>query len=431
MRLPGENEERGRRLSLKYTVMGVSLSILLVLGAVFLENGGNKTKEKERNEAAVLALEHDKAEAETEGGTGASDGEGAAAENGSGGTDAAVGEDLTVYDGDGRTKDIEKLYREHKLTADDLDLWNRYPRKNPELVKVDGTEAGEEEKEKDGTEEKSKSAKDRFEEAEEKQAEEEKKDPAKDGKHTLLTYEDGTEEWVLTSPYLEKNTYDFTNLTMKADKMAYYEDGKQTSLLGVDLSKYNKEVDFEALKEAGMDFAMIRLGARGYGSGQILLDEKFTDYMSRAAGAGLDTGVYFFSQAVSAQEAVEEANFVIQNLAAYHITWPIAFDMEYVENDTARIEALSREEKTTVAKAFLDTVKAAGYKPMLYGNKAWLIKELDLTKLTGYDIWLSEQTDVPDYPYQFQMWQYTLDGDVRGVDGDVNLNISFVDYTEK
>lgn len=395
------------------------MSILLVLGVVLFENRGEEGSKKktDTSQTAVLALDHD------------ADGEmSAEGETGSDASDIQDGSQA-VYDGNGRIKDIEKLYREHKLTADDLDFWDMYPKENPELVKV-GEEEDEKKEKGDGGEQGA-GPKNKYEEAEEKVEEAEKEDPAKDGKHTLLTYADGTEEWVLISPYLEKNTYDFTKLTMKADKMAYYEDGKKTSFLGADLSKYNGDVNFENLKGAGIDFAMIRLGARGYGSGQVVLDEKFADNMSRAAGAGLDTGVYFFSQAISKEEAVEEANFVIQNLAAYHITYPIAFDMEYVENDTSRIEVLSRDEKTVIAKAFLDTVKNAGYRPMIYGTKEWLIKQVDLTKLTEYDVWLSSQKDVPDYPYQFQMWQYTLKGSVSGVSTDVDLNISFVDYTEK
>ena len=213
--------------------------------------------------------------------------------------------------------------------------------------------------------------------------------------------------------------------------MVYYEDGRQSSYVGVDLSKYNNEVDFQKLKAAGVDFVMLRLGSRGYGSGQIMLDEKFVEYITKATEAGLQIGVYFYSQAITEAEAVEEANFVIQNLVNYKLTYPIAFDMEYVKNDSARIDALTREEKTKVAKAFLKTVKTAGYKPMIYGTKEWLIKEIDLTKLTDYDVWLSQQEEEPDYPYQFQMWQYSLEGSISGVTGDVDMNISFVDYSEK
>lgn len=105
--------------------------------------------------------------------------------------------------------------------------------------------------------------------------------------------------------------------------------------------------------------------------------------------------------------------------------------MELVENDTARTDILTREEKTAIAKAFLDTVAAAGHKTLLYGNKEWLIKEIDMSKLTAYDVWLSQAADIPDYPYRFSMWQYSYEGSVDGITGYVDMNISFVNYSEK
>ncbi len=418
MRLPGENEERNSRLSMRYMAMGVSLSILLILGVVVYTNKQEEERKARlrQEKTAVMALDYDEQEGP----------------DGSGEEDAAVVEEagvpVTGFAGRKSMQEVERLYKENKLTASDLDFWDMYPNEPDFLVEA-GTENSSSVEGSDGKEE-NKTA--RYEEEARRVAEEEAAaDPSKDGKHTLLTYADGSEEWVLINPYLEQNTYDYTNLKMKADKMAYYDDGRSVSYLGVDLSKYNGDVDFGALKESGIDFVMLRLGSRGYGSGQIMLDEKFEENIKKATGAGLEIGVYFFSQAITEQEAVEESNFIIQTLANYKITYPIAFDMEYVQNDKARIDALSREDKTTVAKAFLENTKVAGYKPMIYGTKEWLIKHIDLTKLTDYDIWLSQQKDIPDYPYKFQMWQYTLEGKASGVDGDVNLNISFVDYSEK
>ena len=162
-----------------------------------------------------------------------------------------------------------------------------------------------------------------------------------------------------------------------------------------------------------------------------MLDENFLDNIKRASDAGLEIGLYFFSQAVSKEEAIEEANLVLENIGDYKITYPIAFDMEFIVGDTARIEALTREEKTTIAKTFMDTIEAAGYKAMLYGNKEWLIRRVDLSKLTSYDIWLSQPGDIPDYPYKFTMWQYSTTASIDGIAGYANLNISFIDYSEK
>ena len=124
-------------------------------------------------------------------------------------------------------------------------------------------------------------------------------DPSTDGKHTLVTNRDGKEEWVLISPYLPKHEYDFTKLVCQSDLMKYYQDGKLTSYVGVDISKYQDYVDFLKLKKAGVDFVMLRVGARGYGSGQIVLDDYFTDNIKRATDAGLRIGVYFTSQAIT------------------------------------------------------------------------------------------------------------------------------------
>lgn len=256
-------------------------------------------------------------------------------------------------------------------------------------------------------------------------------DPATDGRHTLVKGGDGEEEWVLISPYLPKHEYDYTRLVCKSNLMEYYEDGRQISYVGVDISKNNDYIDFVELKKAGIDFVMIRVGVRGYGTGQLMLDEYFFENIKRANDAGLEIGLYFFSQAITKEEAIEEANMVLENIGEYRITYPIAFDMELISGDTARIENLSREERTNIAKAFLDTIEDAGYKPMLYGDKEWLIKKVDLSKLTDYDIWLSQPGDLPDYPYKFTMWQYDTTAIVDGIAGYTNLNISFIDYSEK
>lgn len=155
----------------------------------------------------------------------------------------------------------------------------------------------------------------------------------------------------------------------QSDLMKYYQDGKLTSYVGVDISKYQDYVDFLKLKKAGVDFVMLRVGARGYGSGQIVLDDYFTDNIKRATDAGLRIGVYFTSQAITEEEAIEEANVVLENIKDYKVTYPVAFDMSFVENDTARIESVNRADKTKITKAFLDTIAAAGYKPLLYGEQ--------------------------------------------------------------
>lgn len=286
------------------------------------------------------------------------------------------------------------------LTPEDFDFWDMYPEPTPTPV----------------------------EEVVEKEPE--KEDPSTDGKHTKIINDNGEEEWILINKRLDMHSYDFTNLVSQSGLMRYFEEGEETSFVGVDISKYQDHVDFNKLKKAGVDFCMIRVGARGYGTGQLILDEYFQENMKRATDAGLDIGVYFFSQAITQDEVMEEANMVLEYIADYKVTYPVAFDMEYIENDTARVEQLSKEEKTEIAKTYMDTIKAAGYTPILYGKKEWLITELDLSELEDYDVWLSQYEDIPDYPYEFTMWQYTNQGNIDGISGKVDLNISFIDYSE-
>lgn len=307
-------------------------------------------------------------------------------------------EDTALIETDGEPSDE---FVQGTLTPDDFDFWDLYPEETKEP------------------------------EEEESIKKEEVSDPATDGRHTLIVTADGKEEWVLISPYLPKNEYDYTKLVCQSELMKYFEDGRQISYVGADISKYHDYVDFVKLKKAGVHFVMLRVGVRGYGTGQLMLDENFLDNIKRASDAGLEIGLYFFSQAISKEEAIEEANLVLENIGDYTITYPIAFDMEFIVGDTARIEALTREEKTTIAKAFMDTIENAGYMPMLYGNKEWLIRYVDLSKLTSYDIWLSQPGDIPDYPYKFTMWQYSNTASIDGIAGYANLNISFIDYSEK
>lgn len=297
-----------------------------------------------------------------------------------------------------------ELTSSDKRTADDLDIWNMYP----------------EETEEETTETES--------ESEEETTTEESKD---DGNHIQIVYSDGTEEWVRINPYMEKNTYDFTNLVSNDGKMKYYADGKKISYLGVDISRYQKDVNFEALKSDGIEFVMLRVGARGYKTGEIQIDEYFHENIKKATEAGLDIGVYFFSQAVTQEEAIEEAQLVLDNIKEYEILYPIAYDMEFIENDTTRVETLTRDERTTVAAAFLNHINNAGYTPMLYGDTEWLVKRIDVAKFNASCIWLAEEADIPKYPYRYEMWQYTTQGQVRGINGFVDLNISFVDYSAR
>lgn len=249
-----------------------------------------------------------------------------------------------------------------------------------------------------------------------------------DGKHVKVELTDGTIEWIPIDDKMEKNTYDFTNLVDSAGKLRYVSDGKTSSYLGIDISRYQKDIDFNQIKDQGIDFVMIRVGARGYKTGTLTLDEYFEKNLNGALDAGIDVGLYFYSQAITVQEATDEANMVLNAIGDKKIKYPIAFDMEFVENDMSRIDTLSKDERTLIAATFVNLIYDKGYKPMIYGNKEWLLKRIDISKFTKSSVWLAQYDDKPDYPYAYDMWQYTTEGDVYGINGAVDMNICFVDY---
>lgn len=211
-------------------------------------------------------------------------------------------------------------------------------------------------------------------------------------------------------------------------RASYTQAGVQT-LTGVDVSYWQGDVDWAAVKSDGIDFAMLRLGYRGYGqAGAIVLDEKFLQNARNAAAAGIPIGVYFYSQAVTVAEAQEEAAFVLKNLAGYNITWPVVFDWE-IPNSEARTVNVDVDTLTACADAFCKAVSDAGYKPMIYFGDVVGYLKLDVSMLRQYDFWYAGYyQSVPAFRYDFKMWQYTESGTVKGIEGGADLNLSFVDY---
>ena len=194
---------------------------------------------------------------------------------------------------------------------------------------------------------------------------------------------------------------------------------------GIDLSKHNSDVDFAKVKAAGVDFAMIRCGYRAYGSGLLVEDSSFNTYTTNAIKNNIDVGVYFYSQALNKEEAIEEANYVLTLVKPYNITYPIAIDVEAIENDSFRQENLSASELTDVIIAFCYTIKAAEYTPLIYSNLLYFMDNVELERLEGYDKWFAGyQTASPYYPYKYAMWQYTSTGSINGVSGNVDINIA-------
>lgn len=201
------------------------------------------------------------------------------------------------------------------------------------------------------------------------------------------------------------------------------------SKIGVDVSEYQGVIDWEKVKGAGVEFAIIRAGYRTYGGGVITLDNSLITNIDGANAAGIDVGVYFFSQAITTEEAIEEADAILNAVAGRKITYPIVFDWEIIYDDTARTDKMTVEGLADCCVAFCERVKSAGYTPMVYQNASTSTHKLDLPRIKNYDFWLAEYTDFPTFYYEYDMWQYTSEGKVPGIEGNVDMNISFKDFS--
>ena len=230
-----------------------------------------------------------------------------------------------------------------------------------------------------------------------------------------------------TLPPPEENPFDELDFQYEG-RYLKLRDGE--SLTGVDVSHWQQDIDWEQVKDSGVDFAMIRLGYRGYEKGGIGLDTYAIANLDGAIAAGLDVGVYFFSQALTPEEAEEEAYFVVQQLEPYaeHITMPVVYDWEHVNVENTRTENMRDPDLLTdCSLAFLQTVEAAGYRPMVYFNRTQSWKYLNLEELKDYEFWLAAYTQRMDFPYKIKMWQYTNKGRVPGIEGECDVNIYFPD----
>lgn len=245
----------------------------------------------------------------------------------------------------------------------------------------------------------------------------------------LINDEEGVLQWVKIDNEFGRNSYDFTDALIEDEYFRYYtENGEVTSSVGIDVSRYQGNINWAQVKEAGVDFAFVRLGFRGYGNGKIVLDDTFPQNVSGALNNGIHTGVYFYSQATSYEEGVEEARFVLQNIRAYNIDLPIVLDTEDAENEDARTVGLTVEQRTDACLGFLETIYESGYPVMLYANLRWIALSLDVTRLHGYDIWFAQYADEPRLPYEYKIWQYSKEGVVPGISKPVDLNIGFDHY---
>lgn len=223
------------------------------------------------------------------------------------------------------------------------------------------------------------------------------------------------------------NSYYAADFFTEANNRVTYLPGEAE--IGVDVSEWQKDIDWAAVAADGIDFAFVRIGYRGNTEGKISLDKKYHENMQGAGEAGLKLGIYFYSQAITPQEAVEEANFVLDNLGDdYILDYPIVFDWETAGTSDARTNGLNNTVLTDCALAFCETIANAGYTPVIYIYSDLAYTRYELERLGGYDWWYAGYSGTPEFYYDFRIWQYTSSGSVSGIEGRTDMNLCFYPY---
>jgi len=216
---------------------------------------------------------------------------------------------------------------------------------------------------------------------------------------------------------------------IKGEAYWFNDEGVRSSTQGIDVSTWNNDINWTRVKESGIDFVIIRVGFRGYGTGRLYADDMFETYITGAKAAGLKVGLYFYTQAISEYEAVEEASLCLTMLNGRSLNYPIFIDMEDAESSTARTNNLSNSQRTAIINAFCDTIRSAGYRAGLYANKYYLTYKINVSQLNSATrIWIAHYTSQqhPEYASMYSMWQYSSTGSVPGISGYVDLDISYM-----
>lgn len=201
---------------------------------------------------------------------------------------------------------------------------------------------------------------------------------------------------------------------------------KGSGNMGIDVSKWNGSIDWNAVKNSGVSYVIIRCGYRGSSSGAMIVDPKFKTNIQGATAAGLKVGIYFFSQAVNEVEAVEEASMTLSLIKGHKISYPVFID---IEGSGGRGDRIDKNTRTAVANAFCKTIQNGGYTAGIYANKSWFETKMNTSSLTGYKLWLAQYAAQPTYKAtRYDMWQYTSKGKINGISGNVDLNVSYLGY---
>lgn len=233
-------------------------------------------------------------------------------------------------------------------------------------------------------------------------------------------------DWITPAEGVELTSLGEEDFTLGDNGWPVYTGTEYTTRYGVDVSFYQGDIDWEAVAASGIEFAMIRCGYRGYGAeGNRSVDECFTANIEGAIAAGLDVGVYFFSQSLGAIEAAEEAEYVISLIEGYDITMPVAFDWEPVEQ-SERYTDVDAEAITSSAIVFCEIIADAGYTPCVYLYRHLAYYEYNLSRLADYMLWAGAPGDWDDFYYAHYIWQFSYTGTVDGIDAAVDLDMQYI-----
>ncbi len=220
-------------------------------------------------------------------------------------------------------------------------------------------------------------------------------------------------------------TYDDACFSMQGNMR--YEDDRRYSRLGIDVSYYQGDIDWNAVKQSGYEFVFIRAGYRKYQTGTINSDKQFKRNIEGANKAGIDVGVYFYSQACNEDEVKEEVQFVLEQIKGYDVNLPVVYDQESSLDDSGRSSIVTREQATNNAVLFCDMISKAGHEPMVYCDLKWEAFMYNMGKLAKYPIWYAGYESKPQTPYDFRFWQFSNTGRVSGINGDVDIDIKIID----
>ena len=228
----------------------------------------------------------------------------------------------------------------------------------------------------------------------------------------------------------ENGKYVFDPIISGMERNKYNWSIKMNAVRGIDVSKYQGTIDWKKVAADNVNFAFIRVGYRGWESGKNTMDERFKTNIEGALSNGIPVGVYFVTKAVTPEEGREEAEWIIKQIKPYNVTWPVAMDFEGLQGEKDRTRDLTPQGRTEVILAFCETLREAGYTPMIYGSVGTLMTDMNITKLEGIDKWFAQYFNEPHFPYAMQIWQATNEGSVDGIKGDVDIDYAMFNYTK-